>query len=211
MTDSSYTVFISHSYQQASLARQAADRLKAMRLTPILDKDQLAAGDEVEGRLRKLLEQSDELLMLCSKEALASPWVMLEVGAAWAKQTRIVPVVVDDTAVNDLPGVLNRRHVTRWENIERYYDELGRRIGHVDGSDAGQPGPFPALGQRVVVGGPDTASTARPDIGWKSGMEPHRGARATVTKIDDNDRSVLLDVDNGDYWWAAEWLSPAER
>lgn len=208
------SVFISHSWTQGNLAQEVADHLTSMGMKPILDKEEVAAGDEVDEQLWTLLDRSDELLMLCSKEALASSWVMLEVGAAWARRIRIAPIIVDDTAVNDLPGILTRRSVLRYEDIGRYYGQLERRARADDPTEDGvaeaETGVFPAVRQRVVIDGPDgDQASIRDDIGWKTGMERHRGKQATITKIDGKgDGSVLLDVDKGDYWWAVEWLSP---
>jgi hypothetical protein len=43
-------------------------------------------------------------------------------------------------------------------------------------------------------------------IDWVAEMNGYLGATAVVTEAD-SDQSVRLDIDDGEYWWAVEWLT----
>ena len=61
------------------------------------------------------------------------------------------------------------------------------------------------VGERVKL--PTAKQQRVRDIEWYPTMDRFVGAEAIVTKVD-QDRSVLLNVDEGIHWWAFEWLTP---
>lgn len=204
------TVFISYASEQEGLAREIAAALDAVGgVRAIIDKSDVAAGDEVAVRLRELLLQADELVLLCSKEALVSPWVMLEVGAAYGLGRRVVPILID-LGINDLSQTLSHRSALRQDQLTAYYEQVARRA-----DDLGRPGvaperAFPFVdGERVVVRGPSGGEDAREDIGWRRDMRQFVGSPAMVTRVMRADAAVFLDVDHEQHWWAVEWLESA--
>jgi hypothetical protein len=206
------TVFVSYASEQEELAGDVAARLSAVQgVRAIIDKVEVAGGDVVAARLRELLLQSDELVMLCSKEALASPWVMLEVGAAYGLGLRVVPILID-MGINDLPQTLSHQSVIRRDQLDAYLEQVARRVDGLRWPARGKDPlraavPF-AVGERVVAAGPAGDGDAREDIGWRRGMVRFVGATARITEVAKGDAAVRLNVDGGEYWWAVEWLTP---
>ena len=73
-----YNVFISYSSTDVSLAEKLEADLKAAGLTPFRDKSRLSSGDPWEEQLVRNLEGSQHLVLLMSKAAAASDWVVEE-------------------------------------------------------------------------------------------------------------------------------------
>ncbi len=95
-----YAAFISYSHKDAAAARALHRRLESYRiprrlvggvgdhgpvptrLTPIFrDRDELPAAGDLSEKVRAALSASDSLIVLCSPNAAASPWVAREIEA----------------------------------------------------------------------------------------------------------------------------------
>ncbi|CAN5402899.1 hypothetical protein BH10PSE14_BH10PSE14_39500 [soil metagenome] len=95
-----YTAFLSYSYKDAVAARRLHQRLERYRLprrlvgtagsngpvparlTPIFrDREELPAAGDLSTTVRAALAVSDHLVILCSTDAAASPWVAREIAA----------------------------------------------------------------------------------------------------------------------------------
>jgi hypothetical protein len=55
------------------------------------------------------------------------PWVLVEVGAAWAWQMRIVPVL-DHVMADRIPGIITGKKAFLINDFERYLTELKTRV-----------------------------------------------------------------------------------
>lgn len=95
-----YTAFLSYSHKDAAPARRLHRRLERYRiprrlvgtggahgavparLTPIFrDREELPAAGDLSATVRDALAASDQLVILCSPNAAASPWVEREIAA----------------------------------------------------------------------------------------------------------------------------------
>jgi hypothetical protein len=220
-------IFISHSSRDVWVARRIQDDLQRIGTETFLDENDLQTGDIFDKELRQNLRDSDELLMLLSPTAVASPWVLLEIGAAWALDMRLVPIM-HGIGINELPSAIDKRQARDLNEISRYYEELKGRIGTGRGSSAADiatpskagavplasrplpEGVDPGIGDRVI-----TPTIVPPNIPKPSGkvvnfvddMAKYLGVSARIIDVEPSDRTVRLDVDGGVYWWAVEWLS----
>ena len=73
-----YDVFISHSAKDKPVVRQLAERLKQDGLRVWFDDWEIQLGDLIGLKIEQGLEQSRTLILVMSKNALASEWVTLE-------------------------------------------------------------------------------------------------------------------------------------
>lgn len=214
-------IFLSHSSQDKWIASRISRELQERGFETFLDAKDIQTGDAIDESIRSHLRDCDEILMLLSPPALASPWVLIEIGGAMALGIRLVPILLH-VGANELPQPLGKGLARDLNDIERYYEELSSRA-------EGELAPEPLLGRsskrslpsprdwragdRVripAVPQPEFVSGAGyVTINWTPEMDEYTGQTATVTEADD-DRSVLLDIDDGDHWWAMDWLGPAD-
>lgn len=92
-------IFISHSHADSDIARAVADALEKEHLTVFSDAA-IPAGANWSEEVERQLEASDVFLLLLSPEALASEWLLFEMGYIVAKEkeehVKVLPIVVRD-------------------------------------------------------------------------------------------------------------------
>jgi len=75
-------VFLSHAGADREKASRLAEHLRAENVEPILDRDEVEAGDSLVRFMEDALHQSDYCLVLWSEAAAKRPWVQAEWEAA---------------------------------------------------------------------------------------------------------------------------------
>ena len=97
-------LFLSYSSRDRDVAYQLARQLRELGHDLVLDVDALAPGDHWREMLLEGLRSADGMVVLISKHALESQFVVSEIGAARAfsresGKTFIIPVVLDDVPI----------------------------------------------------------------------------------------------------------------
>jgi len=75
---------------------------------------------------------SSVVIGLVTRSALASSWVLFELGATWGAKKNMKPLVTDEVDLKSLPGPISGRHVARMSNrgdIAQFLEEVTRLIG----------------------------------------------------------------------------------
>ena len=113
-------VFVSHSGSVDDKAfGRKLNRLLSRRLDArVFNADDLSAGEKWEAKLRNELEQADVVVVLLSSGALDSSWVLQEIGAAWALQKLIIPIVTRRDILNQLPVDLQGAKALEFKDID---------------------------------------------------------------------------------------------
>lgn len=144
---SRYRAFISYSHTDAALARWLHHRLesyrlpgdgrtifsprrRAQRLGPIfLDREELAASEDLSAAVTEALGISDVLVVLCSPDALASPWVAreIEVFRSLGPDRPILAAVVRGDPAEVIPGAILGKGEPLAADLRPEGD--GRRLG----------------------------------------------------------------------------------
>ncbi|MEM9756252.1 MAG: toll/interleukin-1 receptor domain-containing protein, partial [Pseudomonadota bacterium] len=72
------------------------------------DREELPAAGQLSPRLRQALEESENLIVVCSPETPHSPWVNEEVAhfIALGRRSRIFPLLIDGTPETSFPAAL---------------------------------------------------------------------------------------------------------
>jgi hypothetical protein len=96
-------VFISHTSSDRTFAEFLHRHLTSEGLSAFLAPISLLPGQRWPQEILNALETSPWVLFLASRKACASPWVQQEVGAALAKQKKLIPIVWDMPPAQ-LPG-----------------------------------------------------------------------------------------------------------
>ncbi len=134
-------IFISHSSKDNEFASLVAQELHKANLAPWIDSAKILAGDDILEEIGGGLKTMDLLLFLVSRNALESPWVDRELKFASMKtikdkEIRILPFIIDDTPIDDLPwyvSALHARHVApnsagAGEILRQVQDVLRKRV-----------------------------------------------------------------------------------
>jgi len=207
-------IFISHSSKDKWAARRIAQDLEESGATVFLDEKDIESGTSIDASIRENLNDSDHFLILLSPASLRSDWVLLELGGALALGKTIIPILLY-VGANEIPQAINLKLARDINEVERYYDEVKRKV-------AGKPAPKPREksaaqrgAMRFKVGDAVRIERKEPervfrtkgtDVYWTDGMDRYLGRRGKITRID-KDGDYVLDVDDGRFAWAQEWLA----
>jgi len=123
-------VFISHSNVDMVFARHVRNLLVRRVNAQVFTTEDLSAGEKWEPKLRNELSSTDVVVTLLTPTSVDSSWVLHEIGAAWALEKPIIPVVTRRDVLNKMPVSLQGAHVieltdveTR-ENADKFVDEF---------------------------------------------------------------------------------------
>ncbi|NLS98000.1 MAG: toll/interleukin-1 receptor domain-containing protein [Planctomycetaceae bacterium] len=88
-----YQVFVSHATADKWIASTFCEKIDATGASTFRDDRDINGGDDIPESIRSQIKQSRELVVLLTPESVDRPWVLLEVGAAWAlrRDYRIIP------------------------------------------------------------------------------------------------------------------------
>ena len=91
--DSKLKVFISYSRKDEDFAQELLAGLQLSGFEPYLDKHDIAAGEDWEARLGRLIEAADTVVFVISPDAVASERCAWEVERTVALKKRLLPIV----------------------------------------------------------------------------------------------------------------------
>lgn len=105
-------IFISHVSTEAAIAgalkeRFERDFLGMPEIFVSSDTETIRAGARWLDDLSAALRSTDVQLVLCSRDSVGRPWVNFEVGAAWVRDVRVVPVCHSGMTPEALPVPLS--------------------------------------------------------------------------------------------------------
>lgn len=125
-------IFLSYAYVDNEVATKFAQALSSVGLT-VFYGEQISAGDNWINTINKQLEASDVLIVLVSKEALDSSWVHMEVGAAWARNKMVIPVLFPGIDFADLTipmASFQGIKVSSLDNLDSTIEEISRAVSN---------------------------------------------------------------------------------
>lgn len=104
-------IFLSHVSTEGLLALVLKEWIQAIfddRIKVFVSSDikNIAAGDPWLGDVRKALERSRLLIILCSPYSVTRPWVNFEAGCAWLKKIPVIPICHSGMKLDHLPSPL---------------------------------------------------------------------------------------------------------
>lgn len=229
-------IFISHSSQDKWIARRISADLEGFGVTTFLDEKDIETGESIDASIQTHLSDCDEVLMLLSPAALGSDWVLIEIGGGKALRKRLIPVLLH-VGPNDLPEALGDGLARDLNDIDKYYEEVKRRLTAQPTSKArSRKDPVRAKSEvqraalkrtidaraiskqrRTFAEGDlakipenrqrDFRANSGAVITWNDEMDQHVGKIGFVTAVDESERMVKLDADSR-WWWAMDWLDP---
>lgn len=96
-------VFISYSRKDEGFAQELVSGLKAASFEPYIDQHDIAAGEDWEARLGRLIQGADTVVFIISPEAIASERCAWEVKHAEELKKRLIPIVWRNVEEADVP------------------------------------------------------------------------------------------------------------
>jgi hypothetical protein len=129
-----YFVFISHSSKDTFIAKQLdkliREKCRKYNVKTFLDERDIKGGDQISDTIKSNIEACDEFLVLISRYSVDSSWVLLEIGAAWMGNKRIVPIV-DKVTPEEMPHIIVQHKAIDLNEFEKYLDEIVERAKRV--------------------------------------------------------------------------------
>ena len=126
-----YQVFISHATADKWLATTIDEKIqstiKSVGGTTFRDDRDINGGDDIPDRIRTAIRDSREFVVLLTPESVAREWVRLEVGAAWERKMRIVPILCH-VEVDPIPQMLKSKKAILLNDFNAYLAELRQRV-----------------------------------------------------------------------------------
>src|SRR5262250_419350 len=106
--DRKLKIFISYSRKDEDFALELLSGLEFAGFEPYLDKHDIAAGEDWEARLSRLIEAADTVVFVISPDAVASERCAWEVERTVALKKRLLPIVWRSVQEADVPPLLKR-------------------------------------------------------------------------------------------------------
>ncbi len=122
-----YRVFISHATADKWLATTLCEKIEATGATTFRDDRDINGGDDIPDTIRKAIDAADEMVVLLTPNSVNRSWVLMEVGAAWHREMRIL-AVLQHIGIEPIPSMLKSKKVIDLNQFDDYIVEVQRRI-----------------------------------------------------------------------------------
>jgi hypothetical protein len=116
-------VFVSHVSEETEIAKLLKatleqDFLDLIKVFVSSDTDSIAAGEEWLTSIKRALDYSALLIIMCSPISTERPWINFEAGAAWMRGIPLVPLCHSGLTLRDLRMPLSLRQGAELDNPE---------------------------------------------------------------------------------------------
>ena len=125
---SSYRVFVSHATADKWLATVLCEKIESVGAQTFRDDRDIDGGEDIPDGIRLAIDGADEMLVLLTPESVGRPWVLMEIGAAWHRDTMRITAVRQHVGIEPIPAMLKSKRVLDLNEFPRYLDDLGRRL-----------------------------------------------------------------------------------
>jgi nucleoside 2-deoxyribosyltransferase len=111
-------VFISHSNLDMVFARHIRNLLVHRANAKVFTTEELSAAEKWQSKLRNELSSADVVVALLTPNSADDNWVLHEIGAAWALQKPIIPVITRRDVLNTMPISLEKSRIIELADVE---------------------------------------------------------------------------------------------
>lgn len=91
-----------------------------------LDEKDIEGGESIPASIRRNVQQCNEFIVLLSRNSIDRPWVLIEVGAAWVLEKRIV-AITDKVTPEEMPDIITPYKAIDLNNFDEYLEQLLKR------------------------------------------------------------------------------------
>lgn len=112
-------VFISYAMSDAPYAQRVRDSLERIPGARISSSKDMSPGEKFAAKIKNAITMCDVFFVIISHESARSPWVLQELGAAWALSKNIVPIVTDRSLLQTLPISLKDNKTILFADLDK--------------------------------------------------------------------------------------------
>ena len=112
-------IFLSYAAADRVYAHQVRNLLSQRPNVHLFTTETLSAGEDWQSKLKDELSKCDLFLVLLSPNSVESKWVLHELGAAWAIDKPIVPIVTHPEVFTKVPVALNQTQFIEIKDLEK--------------------------------------------------------------------------------------------
>src|SRR5882757_6208588 len=98
-----YDVFISSTAKDGPWASEFVDALRTEGVRAWLDREEVALGDRSSDKVEEALRDSRVVVFLFTPDYVSSPRTLFELGAAVGDNKKIIPILTDEVAHDQIP------------------------------------------------------------------------------------------------------------
>jgi hypothetical protein len=124
-------VFISYSWKNIVTRKYLASKLLEANYEPLWDEKDIPLGDHIGEGIINMLEQSDVIVVLLTKDSVESPFVIDELGRAHHQYSTIYPIV-DESIVTKVPWFIDTNSNLRYTKDEELSNCIDKLIKALD-------------------------------------------------------------------------------
>lgn len=117
-------VFVSYSHRDREWVRKFADRLDEAGIPVWMDEKEIAIGEQFLDRLEEAIRESDTLIFVITPENVNSPNAYFELGAALGMGKKVLAIVANEVAWQDLPEPIKLRRYVAMESPEETAQDI---------------------------------------------------------------------------------------
>ncbi|PZP12206.1 MAG: hypothetical protein DI602_09985 [Aliarcobacter butzleri] len=130
-------IFISHITEEKEVAiiiKSLIEEIFPNRTEIFVSSDgvSIAAGTKWLDEINKALHKADLLITLCSEMSIKRPWINFELGSAWIKDIRIIPVCYLGLTKNQLPqpiAMLQGMDLVDDNSLKYMFEGIAKHLG----------------------------------------------------------------------------------
>ncbi|MGG6239079.1 toll/interleukin-1 receptor domain-containing protein [Nodosilinea sp. AN01ver1] len=98
-----YDVFLSYASNDREWVKAFSNALKEEGLTTWFDVAELPPGSRWQDEVQEALRTSKTLIVFLSSTSVKNQFIFFELGAALADQKQIIPVLINDLDIQEMP------------------------------------------------------------------------------------------------------------
>ncbi len=122
-------MFLSHASTDKWLAIVICEKIELTGAVFFRDDRDIEAGDDIPETIRTQMKKSQELVVIVTPESVNRPWVLIEIGAAWAiRKTMRIVAVLCHVQVTAIPEMLKSKKVISINELNQYFSGLKERV-----------------------------------------------------------------------------------
>jgi hypothetical protein len=124
-----YRVFLSHSHKDRWIAKQCARLIEEAgqpRVEVFFDEKDIEGGQSIPDSVRTGIEKCDEFVVLLSRYSKDSPWVLIEMGAAWGLRKPII-AIIDKIGPKEMPDIVSPYKAIDLNDFDQYITQFLKR------------------------------------------------------------------------------------
>jgi hypothetical protein len=112
-------VFMSYSVKDAQYARKLREALEGIAGVRLSSTEDMSPGENFAAKIKDAISACDTFFVIITHESARSPWVLQELGAAWALDKTIIPIVADMSLLETLPISLMDRQAILIADLDK--------------------------------------------------------------------------------------------